>query len=185
MASRPVPRIFVVDNEYVIASTLAVILDINGFSARVFTQPGEAFAAAQEDPPDLLVSEVAMPGLSGIDLAIRIKALHPRCKILLFSGQVGALDLLEDARRRGHHFRLLVKPVLPVELLSELETLRGRVQPPPRGYANAGLRLVRSRRTSSVEGLPGKDTRKVHLVKKGEPNSFRPHSSPGGFHDVH
>jgi hypothetical protein len=34
MASRPVPRIFVVDNEYVIASTLAVILDINGFSAR-------------------------------------------------------------------------------------------------------------------------------------------------------
>src|ERR1700678_4338865 len=119
MASCPVPLIFVVDDEYVIASTLAVLLDINGFSARAFTQPGEALSAAHEEAPDLLLTDVAMPGLSGIDLAIRIKALHPGCKILLFSGQARSLDLLEDARQRGNYFRLLAKPVHPSELLLE------------------------------------------------------------------
>jgi hypothetical protein len=47
----PVPRIFVVDDESIIASTLAVILNMNGFSARAFTRPTEALAAAEEDPP--------------------------------------------------------------------------------------------------------------------------------------
>jgi CheY-like chemotaxis protein len=185
MASCPVPRIFVVDDEYVIASTLAVLLDINGFSARAFTQPGEALSAAHEEAPDLLLTDVAMPGLSGIDLAIRIKALHPGCKILLFSGQARSLDLLEDARQRGHYFRLLAKPVHPSELLLEVEMLRGRVQPPPRGEAKAGLRLVRSRRIASIENLPDEDTGRVHLVRKREPNSSKTRSSPGGFHEVH
>jgi DNA-binding NtrC family response regulator len=107
VSSDPVPRIFVVDDEYVIASTLAVILNRNGFSARPFTRPLEALAAALSDVPDLLISDVAMPGLSGIDLAIQMRAQHPDCKILLFSGHAGTLDLFEDARNRGHDFHLL------------------------------------------------------------------------------
>jgi len=123
VSSDPVPRIFVVDDEHVIASTLAVILNMNGFSARFFTRPLEALAAARSDIPDLLISDVAMPGLSGIDLAIQMKAQHPQCKILLFSGQAATLDLLEDARKQGHDFHLLLKPVHPTELLSEIGTL--------------------------------------------------------------
>jgi DNA-binding NtrC family response regulator len=119
--SAPVPRIFVVDDEQVIASTLAVILNMNGFSARFFTRPLEALAAAQLDIPDFLLSDVAMPGLSGIDLAIEMRAQHPTCKILLFSGQAASQDLLEDARKRGHDFHLLQKPVHPTKLLSEIK----------------------------------------------------------------
>jgi DNA-binding NtrC family response regulator len=120
VSSGPVPRIFVVDDEYVIASTLALILNRNGFSARPFTRPLEALAAAQSDVPDLLISDVAMPGLSGIDLAIQMRAQYPGCKILLFSGHAATLDLFEDACNRGHDFHLLLKPVHPSKLLSEI-----------------------------------------------------------------
>jgi CheY-like chemotaxis protein len=114
------PSVFVVDDENVIASTLAAILQGNGFSAKFFTCPLEALTAARSKAPDLLISDVAMPGSSGIDLAIQMRAQYPTCKILLFSGQAATFDLLEHARAQGHHFDLLLKPVPPTELLFEV-----------------------------------------------------------------
>jgi CheY-like chemotaxis protein len=123
VSSNSVARVFVVDDEPVIAATLATILRMNGFSARFFTDPVEALAAARLDAPDLLVSDVAMPGLTGINLAIQIKAQYPDCKILLFSGQATTQDLLEDARSQGHNFQLLQKPVHPSVMLSRIGEL--------------------------------------------------------------
>ena len=120
MSSNPVPRIFVVDDEPVIASTLAAILQMNGFSAKFFTCPLDALAAARLKAPDLLISDVAMPGISGIELAIQMRALFPTCKVLLFSGQAATLDLLQDAHAQGHDFDLLQKPVPPTEFLLEV-----------------------------------------------------------------
>jgi CheY-like chemotaxis protein len=123
VSSNSVARVFVVDDEPVIAATLATILRMNGFSARFSTDPVEALAAARLDAPDLLVSDVAMPGLTGIDLAIQIKAQYPDCKILLFSRQATTQDLLEDARSQGHNFQLLQKPVHPSVMLSMIGEL--------------------------------------------------------------
>jgi DNA-binding NtrC family response regulator len=120
---RSVSRIFVVDDEPAIASSLAAILQMNGFSARFFTCPLEALAAARSESPDLIISDVAMPDISGIDLAIQMRAQHPNCKILLFSGQAGTSDLLESARARGYDFRLLQKPIHPTEFLFEIGQL--------------------------------------------------------------
>jgi FixJ family two-component response regulator len=120
--SDPAPRVFVVDDEHVIASTLAAILNMNGFSAEYFTRPLEALAASQSDIPDLLIADVAMPGLSGIDLAIQMRAQYPKCKILLFSGQAATVDLLADARIQGHDFDLLQKPIHPSDILSTIGT---------------------------------------------------------------
>jgi DNA-binding response OmpR family regulator len=116
-------RVFVVDDEHVIASTLAAILKLHGYSATSFTSPLEALIAARSRAPDLLISDVAMPALSGVDLAIQIKAQCPKCKILLFSGQATTQDLLEDARSQGNSFELLQKPVHPSEMLCRLEAL--------------------------------------------------------------
>jgi CheY-like chemotaxis protein len=115
-----VPHVFVVDDEHVIASSLAAILKQHGYSATFFTSPLEALAAARSIAPDLLISEVAMPSISGIDLAIHMRAQYPTSKILLFSGQPATFDLLEDARGEGHDFDLLLKPILPTELLFEV-----------------------------------------------------------------
>jgi DNA-binding response OmpR family regulator len=132
VSPRSVSCIFVVDDEPVIASSLAAILRMNGFSARFFTCPMEALAAARSESPDLVISDVAMPGISGIDLAIQMRAQYPNCKILLFSGQAATLDLLEGARAQGYDFRLLQKPVHPSEFLFEIGQLsRGLLQTLP------------------------------------------------------
>jgi DNA-binding NtrC family response regulator len=117
VSSNSVPRVFVVDDEHVIASTLAAILKLHGYSATSFTSPLEALASARSSAPDLLISDVVMRGLSGVDLAIQMKAQCPECKILLFSGQATTRDLLKDARSQGHSFQLLQKPVAPSKLL--------------------------------------------------------------------
>jgi CheY-like chemotaxis protein len=90
---------------------------MKGLSARFFTSPLEALAAARLESPDLVISDVAMPGISGVDLAIQMRAQYPRCKILLFSGRATTLDLLEDSRAHSYGFRLLQKPVHPSEFL--------------------------------------------------------------------
>jgi DNA-binding NtrC family response regulator len=123
VSSISVPRVFVVDDEHFIASSLAAILKLNVYSATSFTSPLEALAAAMASAPDLLISDVAMPGLSGIDLAIQIKAVCPACKILLFSGHATTQDLLKDARVQGNTFQLLQKPVHPSVMLSNIGAL--------------------------------------------------------------
>jgi CheY-like chemotaxis protein len=70
--------------------------------------------------PDMLISDVIMADLNGIDAAIRIRALLPGIKILLFSGQAATADLLEIARAQGYEFEILAKPVHPQDLVSRL-----------------------------------------------------------------
>jgi CheY-like chemotaxis protein len=123
VSARSGSHVLVVDDEPVVASSLAAMLRTNGFSARFFTCPLEALAAARSESPDLVISDVAMPEISGIDLAIQMRTHYPNCKVLLFSGQAATLDLLEGARAQGYDFRLLQKPVFPSEFLYEIGQL--------------------------------------------------------------
>jgi DNA-binding NtrC family response regulator len=120
MKEKPAPIVFVVDDEVVIAQSLAMILERNGFSARFFTNPLEALARIQIDRPDILISDVVMPQLSGIDLAIRVKTFRSDCKILLCSGQASTRDLLRDPSMQAHRFTVLHKPIHPRDLLREI-----------------------------------------------------------------
>jgi CheY-like chemotaxis protein len=118
-------RVFVVDDEQIISSTLATILRRSGFDAVAFTDPLEGLREARITPPDLLISDVMMPELSGIDLAILIKKDCPDCKVLLFSGQAATANLLETARAAGHDFQLLSKPIHPADLLLKIKAVTG------------------------------------------------------------
>lgn len=130
--SQKQPRVFVVDDEDVIASTLAMILRLQGgFNARSFTKPHDALDAARLDPPDLLISDVVMPQLSGIELAIQVREHCPDCKVLLFSGQAATSGLLETAKENGYDFELLLKPVHPSDLLARIRNLTEAIAPPP------------------------------------------------------
>ena len=112
--------IFVVDDEQIIAETLTTILQKSGFAAKPFTDPREALAAARAETPDLLLSDVMMPELSGVDLAIAIRKECPKCRIMLFSGHAETADLLLSARERGCDFELLSKPLHPTDLLRHI-----------------------------------------------------------------
>jgi CheY-like chemotaxis protein len=119
----PTPLIYVVDDEAVIASTLALILERSGFTGLPFTNPLEALDSARLQAPDLLVTDVMMPQLSGVDLAIKIRETCPDCKVLLFSGQAATTDLLLSARERGYDFNVLSKPIHPTDLLRNIHAL--------------------------------------------------------------
>lgn len=122
-------RVFVVDDEKLIATTLAAILCTKGYACTAFNQPMEALQAARSEPPDLLISDVVMPALSGIDLAIQLKAHCPDCRVLLLSGQAATYDLLEAARADGHDFEILLKPMHPAELLERVKSVTEHATP--------------------------------------------------------
>jgi DNA-binding NtrC family response regulator len=121
---------FVVDNENIIASTLELILISRGFDARSFVDPLDALSAARSAHPDLLLTDVVMPQMSGIDLAIQIQQSCPDCRVLLSSGQPATTELLAAARRAGHQFDILPKPMHPETLIEKIEELfRESVRP--------------------------------------------------------
>jgi CheY-like chemotaxis protein len=113
-------RALVVDDEQVIADTLAKILDLNGYEASAVYTGTAAVESARSLQPDLIISDVIMPDMDGIQAAISIRSFLPDCKILLFSGQAATADLLENARTQGHEFEILGKPVHPSDLLAKL-----------------------------------------------------------------
>jgi CheY-like chemotaxis protein len=114
------PVILVVDDERVIADTLSVILAQNGFAAMTAYNGTSALEIATLVPPQLLISDVMMPGMSGIDLAIAIRDAVPNCEVILFSGRAFTADLLTPARLAGHDFVALTKPVHPTEMLARV-----------------------------------------------------------------
>jgi DNA-binding NtrC family response regulator len=113
-------RIFVVDDERIIADSLSAILNKSGFDASAFYDAETALAASEIVKPEYIISDVAMPGMNGIDLAMQMKERFPACRILLFSGHAATVDLLANAHSAGHHFELLTKPVHPKDLLARL-----------------------------------------------------------------
>lgn len=111
-------RVIVVDDEARIASTLVEILKGEGFEAMSASTGDGAIELARTFEPDVVLSDVILPGLNGIEVGIRISALFPKCRVILFSGQAATLDLVKDARRQGHEFEILAKPIKPAALLT-------------------------------------------------------------------
>jgi CheY-like chemotaxis protein len=117
-----VTKVLVVDDERTIADTLAIILNKAGFKASAVYSGIQAVEVAKSMKPDLIISDVAMPEMNGIEAMILIRGFLPTCKILLFSGHATTVDLLENVRAQGHEFEILAKPVHPQDLIAKLTT---------------------------------------------------------------
>jgi CheY-like chemotaxis protein len=116
-------RVFVVDDIPMIAYTLSALLRDRGHSVIPYTDPTQALDDAGKFVPDVLISDVDMPGLSGVDLAIQVQTLCPCCKVLLMSGHIGPIEDLGRARAKGFHFPLFAKPVSAQTFAKQLEGL--------------------------------------------------------------
>lgn len=116
-------RVLIVDDERPTATTLGAILSMQGYETRTAQSAESALQILGDWIPDLAVIDVVLTQMNGIDLAILMKEQCPACRVLLFSGQVGTVDLLATARDNGHNFDILAKPVHPTVLLSTIDDL--------------------------------------------------------------
>jgi DNA-binding response OmpR family regulator len=116
-------KVLIVDDEKIICESLAAIFTSRGYESKVAFSAEQAVEIIAEWQPDLAILDVGLPKTNGIDLAIALKTSHPACRVLLFSGQPGAIDLIADAAEHGHPFDIVAKPVHPAVLLDRAADL--------------------------------------------------------------
>jgi CheY-like chemotaxis protein len=115
------PRVLIVDDERLLADTTAAILHSAGFRTTTAYDGWEALEKARSFHPDYLLTDVMMPLMNGVELAIAITKMLPNTKIVLFSGQAGISDIVEEGHAQGYEFPLLAKPVHPLRLIEALK----------------------------------------------------------------
>lgn len=116
-------KVLVVDDDEVVADTLVLVLIAGGYNAVAVYDPKDALSFAKMGSFDLLFTDVVMPRMSGIDLAIATTEAGFISKVLLISGMFETSDLLEDARSRGYNFEIIPKPMQPSEIIAKVAEL--------------------------------------------------------------
>ena len=116
----PKVRILVADDDRVIANTLSQILSLSGYETETVNSGEEAVSTAAKHKPDILITDVVMGGITGIEAAVRILEFTPTCLVILISGQANTADHLASACRHGHQLEILLKPVHPKILLERI-----------------------------------------------------------------
>ena len=138
----PRPLVLVVDDEPLITQTLAAILASKGFSVLTAQDPAEALEISALSPPELLITDVSMPGMNGFELAIEVKRIAPDCEVIFFSGHMNLAEMSAEFGGMSKDCVMLVKPVHPADLLDNVYAVLAR-----RGHA---LRPAASSRSLSL-----------------------------------
>ena len=107
----------IVDDERMIADTLSVYFRCAGYEAYAAYNGRLGLDAARTLAPKLVLSDVEMPEMDGVSMAMQIRKSQPEVKVLLFSAQTGAANLLRPAEKEGFHFELMQKPMHPDEIV--------------------------------------------------------------------
>jgi DNA-binding response OmpR family regulator len=116
------PKVLIADDEKVIADTLALILNQGGFDAKAVYTSEKALEEASSFRPDMLISDVLMTDLNGVDAAIKMRAMLPEIRVFLLSGQTATAEMVAKSQARDLGFEILVKPVHPKDLLIKLKS---------------------------------------------------------------
>lgn len=136
------PLALVVEDEPILRNTLSAILSGSGLSALTARDGPEGLETARLIPPEVLISDLTIPGINGFDLALAVTRATPDCDVILFASFASAADLNADMRAAGRSFTVLLKPVHPADLLDAVFALlsrRGLPLNPPTTFPSSGL----------------------------------------------
>jgi DNA-binding NtrC family response regulator len=114
--------VLVVDDESTIADTLVLILKLKNCDAFSAYSAEEAVQLAETIDPQVLISDVVMGPMSGVDLAIYFVTRFTDCRVLLISGHSSAGQIMSLADLKGFAFPILAKPVPPQEIIGFIES---------------------------------------------------------------
>lgn len=112
--------VIVVDDEELVADTIALILRSNGYEAIALYDPKSAIAQLETIKSAIVISDIEMPGMNGVQLAVFVQERYPDSRVILISGQADGIESLDEARRNGHVFEILQKPIPPADLLTKI-----------------------------------------------------------------
>jgi CheY-like chemotaxis protein len=113
--------VLVVDDEKLIVDTMVEILEGAGFEVIGAYDGMTALERVARRRPDYLLSDVLMPQMNGVELAIAIRKMYPTTRIMLFSGQAGISEILLEGQKQGFEFELIAKPIHPLKLVEYLK----------------------------------------------------------------
>ena len=161
-----VGAILVVDDDAPIRRMLVRTLAAEGFEARTAPDGGAALAAIEESAPDVLVLDVAMPGLDGLDVARRVRTKGLAFPILLLTARDAVAERVAGLDAGADDY--LVKPFATEELLARIRALLRRGREPREVLAFGDLVLdvsSRSARRGTRElTLSGRETALLELL---------------------
>lgn len=117
-------QVLVVDDNRDIADTLCVILKSAGYECLATYSGEEAAGSLVFAKPDLVIADVVMPGMSGIELCIQLHATNPSLPVILLSGNAATEELLQHGRAHmGDAVVVMAKPCPPRELLRAVQEM--------------------------------------------------------------
>ena len=116
-------RVLIVDDEDELVSALVERLCLRGFDARGATTGAKALADLETHACDVVVLDVKMPGLGGLEVIRRIKRERPELEVVLLTGH-GSSVSVEEGLEAGA-FEYLMKPVKIEELVRILRSAGG------------------------------------------------------------
>ena len=121
----PAVTVLVVDDDPVILKLLEVNFSMEGFSVLTAVDGTDAFERAVADRPDVVVSDIMMPRMSGLELVARLKAepVTAAIPVLLLSAKAQASDVRAGLDAGADDY--LTKPFEPLELVERVNKLVG------------------------------------------------------------
>lgn len=119
------PLLMILDDDNAVRQTWTIIFRQQGYEVVPVDRGEAAIDAAQDRAPDILLADIHLPDMSGIEAAQRVQRIAPRCHILLISGDGESSEVLNAARAQGVTFEVLPKPISPPDLIRRIaERLR-------------------------------------------------------------
>ena len=101
-------RLLVVDDEPIVGKRLKQVFDKIGFAIETYTDSAAALAAMAEKPFDIVVTDLKMEGIDGIEVLKRARAMNPQTRVIIITGYASP-DTAELAEQEGV-FAFLAKP---------------------------------------------------------------------------
>ncbi len=117
-------RILLVDDEEDLVSTLAERLALRGFQVQTATNGADALGQIRDNDFNVLILDVKMPEIDGLDLMAQVKGKHPSLPVILFTGHASVADA-ERGLTEGA-FEYIMKPIDIEELVEKIRSAVGR-----------------------------------------------------------
>lgn len=109
-------KVLVVDDETGILDTLQILFRSEGFEVAAANSARAAFTALEEQKPDLVLSDIRMPGASGVDVLKRAKEVDPELPVILMTAQASLRSAMDAVNEGAYHY--IQKPFGNDELLA-------------------------------------------------------------------